>query len=152
MVLLLCANYCYPQTRVSCFFLFRAQQDIRRRGAQHASLRVNHQNACGIVRVFVHGCLCVWGGEGRVCVRERERERERERGRERRQQTQKPATLLKSKNTPTFFHAHTCVPHIPKTRRMRGLRSFEPFGLPLRALFPPCVSPCDSRRVRVLSS
>jgi hypothetical protein len=56
------------------FFCFGARQDIRRRGAQHASLRVNHQNACGIVRVFVHGCLCVCGGRGGcVCAREKER-------------------------------------------------------------------------------
>ena len=132
------------------FFCFGARQDIRRRGAQRASLRVNHQNACGIVRVFVHGCLCVGGGGVGVFVCEGERVRVT--GRERRQQTQKPAKLFKSKTTPTFFQAHTCVPHIPKTRRMRGLRSFEPFGLPLRALFPPCVSPCESRRVRDLSS
>jgi hypothetical protein len=147
MVLLLCANYCYPQTRVSCFFF--PAPDIRRRDAQRASLRINHQNAGGIVRVFLCMDVCVRGAGGAcvcACVRERERERET------RQQTQTPATLLKSKTTPIFFHAHTCVPHIPKTRRMRGLRSFEPFGLPLRALFPPCVSPCDSRRVRVLSS
>lgn len=96
-------------------------------------------------------CVCVGGGAG-VCVRERKRESERERERVRMQQTQKPATLFKSKATLTFSYAHTCVPHIPKTRRMRGLRSFEPFGLPLRVLFPPCVSPCYSRRVRALSA